>query len=309
MNTPSYGNLGDQAIAIAEIALLKEHAKEYAILELEDSWIKSTIKYWTRIINKRDIICITGGGYLGDLWMHEEEFVEQVLKKFPKNKVVIFPQTIYFRDESNVEKSKIAYQNHQGELIFFARDMNSFAFLQSQNFRITKLEYVPDMVLNYEYHTQQMRGDKVLLCFRDDVEQEVSQEIKDGIKEWISNNQLSYFETSTNIQGRVDTSNREQLVKEKLDEFASAKFVITDRLHAMIFAAITGTPCLAIDNVSKKVSGVYEWIKDLKYIIVRNRDSFSFEDLEILRKKANLRYQYSAKKIAKNYEKILEILK
>ena len=34
----------------------------------------------------------------------------------------------------------------------------------------------------------------------------------------------------------------------------------------MIFSAVTGTPCLAMDNINKKVSGVYEWIKTLDYI-------------------------------------------
>lgn len=50
--------------------------------------------------------------------------------------------------------------------------------------------------------------------------------------------------------------------------------VITDRLHGMIFAAITGTPCIAFDNISKKVSGVYKWIESLEYIKVVN----SFEE-------------------------------
>lgn len=45
-----------------------------------------------------------------------------------------------------------------------------------------------------------------------------------------------------------------------------AQLVITDRLHAMIFAAITETPCIAMDNKSKKVKGVYEWIRDLPYV-------------------------------------------
>ena len=35
----------------------------------------------------------------------------------------------------------------------------------------------------------------------------------------------------------------------------------------MIFAAITGTPCLAFDNSSGKVKGVFEWIKNINSII------------------------------------------
>ena len=38
----------------------------------------------------------------------------------------------------------------------------------------------------------------------------------------------------------------------------------------MILAAITGTPCIAMDNSSGKVKGVYSWIKYLNYITFAN---------------------------------------
>ena len=61
---------------------------------------------------------------------------------------------------------------------------------------------------------------------------------------------------------------KRNVVQEKLNQFASAKFVVTDRLHCMIFCTLVGTPCIAMDNSSKKVKGVYEkWLKDLDYIV------------------------------------------
>lgn len=48
---------------------------------------------------------------------------------------------------------------------------------------------------------------------------------------------------------------------------SSSKIVITDRLHAMLICAITGTPCIAFDNISKKVQGVCElWLEKFPYI-------------------------------------------
>ena len=52
----------------------------------------------------------------------------------------------------------------------------------------------------------------------------------------------------------------------KLDEFRKSKLVVTDRLHGMLFAAITGTPCIALGNSSGKVKGVYDWLTHLDYI-------------------------------------------
>ena len=54
--------------------------------------------------------------------------------------------------------------------------------------------------------------------------------------------------------------------------------MVTDTLHCMVSAAITGTPCIAFDNLSGKVQGVYQWIKNLPYIWICNEIS-EFEGL------------------------------
>ena len=59
---------------------------------------------------------------------------------------------------------------------------------------------------------------------------------------------------------------REEELKRKFNEFKSAKLIVTDRLHGMVFAAITGTNCIVINSKSPKMKGCYDWIKDLDYI-------------------------------------------
>lgn len=51
-----------------------------------------------------------------------------------------------------------------------------------------------------------------------------------------------------------------------LNEFRRASLVITDRMHGMIMAAITNTPCIVMESLDKKILGSYEWIKKLEYI-------------------------------------------
>ena len=46
----------------------------------------------------------------------------------------------------------------------------------------------------------------------------------------------------------------------------------------MIFAAITNTPCIAIGNISGKVKGVYEWIKNNSFV----KYAESIEEVESL---------------------------
>ncbi len=72
--------------------------------------------------------------------------------------------------------------------------------------------------------------------------------------------------TDTIVKKRIGKRNRKKTGKQKLLEFSCAKLVITDRIHGMLFAALTGTPCIALNNVSGKVSGAYEWIRHLDYI-------------------------------------------
>ena len=77
----------------------------------------------------------------------------------------------------------------------------------------------------------------------------------------------SVTEVETNIYPiEISMMQREKAVKNKLREISESRLLITDRLHAMIFAVLTNTPCLAFDNATHKVSGVYEWLKDLDYI-------------------------------------------
>ena len=77
-----------------------------------------------------------------------------------------------------------------------------------------------------------------------------------------------------------DDEEREQSVREKLEEFSQAELVITDRLHGMIFSAITSTPCIAMDNLSRKVSGGYEWLKYLEYIQMVEPETISMDSVK-----------------------------
>ena len=63
-----------------------------------------------------------------------------------------------------------------------------------------------------------------------------------------------------------NTNKRTQILDKFMGEIGGKELVITDRLHGMIFCAITGTPCVVINSKSPKVRGCYEWIKHLDYI-------------------------------------------
>ena len=86
------------------------------------------------------------------------------------------------------------------------------------------------------------------------------------LKAWLEQRGLSCFETDLFSDERITKVNRKECVRKKMQEFSDAELVITDRLHGMIFSALTGTPCVVFSNYNHKVKGTYEWIKYLPYI-------------------------------------------
>lgn len=127
---------------------------------------------------------------------------------------------------------------------------------------------IPDIVLyinDLEIRKKNHR-DGVLLCFRDDLEKVISGVEIMRVIDRLKQQGLTYGKTSTLAHNSVSKKHRNSELLKKWGEFSSAKLVITDRLHGMIFAVITGTPCLAIDNLSCKVSGVYNLMPKMKNV-------------------------------------------
>ena len=84
--------------------------------------------------------------------------------------------------------------------------------------------------------------------------------------------------------------------------------VITDRLHGMIIAALANTPCLAFDNLSKKVSGVNAWIKNLDYVKCVGKQDFSRELFEKLYNFDGTKIRYDKEMLSQYFQKIVEAI-
>ncbi len=279
LNTPAHGNLGDQAITLAELRYFSDNFS-LEVLEINSYEIDKYMDIWSHFVRKKDLIIINGGGYLGNLWLNEEIRCRKIISTFKSNKIVIFPQTIYYTDDEiglcELNNSKEIYQSHKN-ITLFLRDKNSYQFA-FDNFVIKKIYLVPDMVtyLNYSQLENKSRNG-ILFCLRKDKEKLIDDNIINEIIIFIEKKGFHYKCTDTVINENINTNNREYYVECKLNEFKEAELVITDRLHGMLFAAITGTPCIAFDNISKKVSGVYEWINYLNYIYIINYEKNTFK--------------------------------
>lgn len=269
IGSPLHGNIGDHAISIAERKFLFDHFSENAVVEIPGNYFKYLKKFLVQLIRKKDIILISGGGFLGNLWINEEAMVRQVILCFPQNSIYILPQTVYYSvndaGQKELAESKRIYSTHN-RLSMFLRERNSFEFARTNFGKLHYIGCVPDMVLYLDFSKPRLKRNNILFCFREDKERRLEHEDAVAIHTYFHSKGYQIVLTSTVLPKEIPFKHREEAFQTKLTEFKTSRLVITDRLHGMLFAAITATPCIALDNLSKKVRGVYEWISDLDYI-------------------------------------------
>ncbi len=280
LNAPIHGNLGDQAILSAEIKMLNDTLRDYKVIVVANILCVYCSGILKRLV-KDSPICIHGGGYLGDLWPKEDKVVRKLLREFKNNKIVFFPQTLCSKNvEKYFDEVRPIFELNDS-LIFFGRDKYTYDCL-SKNIK-NKVYYSPDIVL-YEDFSLYTKEDKIILCLRRDHERTMTEKeryrLLSAVKEY------NYVLSDTVINKRVSARNRKKELNKILKNIGSSKLLITDRLHGMIFAYLTKTPCLVFNSMSPKVLGVYKWLEKSNYIILHNnRKKIENEIKEILSRK------------------------
>ncbi|MCI6517097.1 MAG: polysaccharide pyruvyl transferase family protein [Lachnospiraceae bacterium] len=269
LDTPIHGNLGDQAISVAEMQFFSK--SNITVKEISSSKLHNKEKIYSKVIPTDKNIFVQGGGFLGILWPKEEERFRNILRCFKNHKIVVFPQTVTFDIETKegiqfLQESQYIYSQHK-DLTIFVREKKSYKFML-EYFPGVKCFLVPDIVTVLRNKVNVSYREGIIFCMRSDIEKKISDDAEALIKEFVCkkypNEEIEY--TDTVLTYRISSSKRELEVKKKLQQFANSKLVITDRLHGMIFAAITGTPCIAMNNCNGKIENVYEWIKANHYI-------------------------------------------
>lgn len=281
-----YQNLGDMAITYAHEKFLKDNFPEYKIVMIPSTATYSTLRWVKRIITPRDIVTIVGGGNMDSSYSSLENCRRFVIKNFRKNKIVSFPQTMNFADtvygNFRLKKTVNTYRCHKN-LHIFAREENSYLKMKDLFKDAKTVELTPDIVLYLNFVNEYKENRDGALCvFRNDIEKAQNFDVSE-VRETLSSVFKDVQETDTVNVSREDCKpdTYKDTVKSFLKMISGKKLVVTDRLHCMIFCAVTGTPCIAFDNSNKKISGVYKmWLGDLNYISVSedfNADSFKNE--------------------------------
>ncbi len=311
LNIPSHRNLGDHLISIAEQEFLKDYFPEREVILVTSADLYYSIRFALWDVCDSDVLCVTGGGFMGSLYDEENRFLK-IIKRYPNNKIVFFPQTIYYFQTDDGEKqirtASWIYQSHHS-LYVAARDQSTYDLLVNRLMPEAKERafLVPDMAL-YKHCPQEQMRNGVIWCLRDDAEVVDSNDsVVDNIKSCLSNLDLEQRYTDTYVSYSVAMQDETQEVNNKLKEISSAKLVITDRLHGMIMSIITDTPVIALNNVSGKVGQAYKvWFKDIPFVRFVESASEVPSAIEELLKNDN--YTFNFDKFKQLYQSLVDAI-
>lgn len=263
--TPEHGNLGDHAIAQAETQMLAKLDIPYIELTGRKIWYLYHAG-WLSVMNGRPIL-VNGGGNLGTLWFEVEEEIRKLILDNPRSPICILPNTFYYEGTSwgdeELQKSIPVYGKHPN-LRLYAREACSY---EAMSAIYPNVRLAPDMVLFLEETGVPRQRKGCLLCLRNDCERtRTAQEDAMILRQAAALFGEDVRYTDTCYDCDIPIANRGAALCGKFEEFRGASLVITDRLHGMLFCAITGTPCIVINSKSPKVKGCYDWINHLEYI-------------------------------------------
>ncbi len=279
-NTPEHDNIGDHMIALSMLEFLKKFFDDFHIIEVSDREYELYHNKIKEFINVTDIILISGGGFLGSLWLYNGECnVRSIVKEYPHNRIIVFPQTIFFEKNERGRKELSISQNiymNSSNLTLLTREYESYILAKKIMNSSDHVYLFPDFALFYEFRCLNIRETpkkKALVCLRNDKERILDEEMKSNVIEMLQKDNWEVEFTTMHAEHFFGKTDRKTVVDNKLRQIESANLVVTDTLHCMISSAVAGTPCIAFNNSTGKVHNVWKWLEELDYIKKCNKAS------------------------------------
>lgn len=277
--TVEHMNYGDIAINDAEYEFLAKVIPNYEIVAIPERMVAISISKVKRIINETDIVAFHGGGNMGDIWEQQEDLRREVFQTFKDFMIISFPQSTSFFDLNNYNfKQSVKVYGQLKNAYFFSRDQESFDFMKKHFPTNLHVYLIPDMVLSLTRYSEDDADGGILTLLRRDREKLTNNTLITLLQNISKTYNLTLSDTVGNYWKIITKKTISNVLNERLNEIGKAKIIITDRLHGMVFAVITGTPAIVFDNNNHKIKHLYEtWLKKINYIyFVRETDKVDF---------------------------------
>lgn len=293
LDVPNHSNIGDTLILEGELKYLKE-------LNQKCLYTSNIFTFDSAKIPKHAIILLHGGGNFGDVWSVNQKYRNQIIKDFPNNKIIIFPQTLHYNDEQNAINDSILYKTHPN-LIICARDKISFETAKKY-FTNNMIYMLPDMAFfnDFSEYISTKKAKKTLFLERMDKElgnvvllQKELKKLQENEKKIEVKDWPGFYKKGTLQQKAGDLYNFFEIMGSKILLKSPFKFLVNDahglrgkgykerrirkgikfinqydviystRLHGFILAVLLNKKIFIFDNSYGKNKNFYEtWLKD-----------------------------------------------
>jgi pyruvyl transferase EpsO len=226
-------------------------------------------------------IVLHGGGNFGDLYPIHQRFRESVVERYRTHKIVVMPQTLWFGSQAALEASARIFQRHP-DLTLFVRDRPSLA-LASGRFS-DRVVLMPDMAHQlWDEATGRLQPTRrgTLLLWRKDVEATAMPHLAVAAApiDWIDlipvwqRRVYGQIQRAHRYEGAIELPLgaqrawyvfHQRLIERMAGVFLQHDAVVTNRLHACIFAALLGRPVTFVDNSYGKLGNYFDaWLRDV----------------------------------------------
>jgi pyruvyl transferase EpsO len=228
-------------------------------------------------------LVLHGGGNFGDLYQFHQAFRERIIAAYPRQRIVMLPQTMHYESPARLRESALIFERHD-DLHVCLRDERSLKLFSSHFRNPTYL--MPDMAHflwgEFSRTIRASAAAHTLLFARNDIERSPlpTDDLDRPTNDW--SNLVPYSELVVfGIVKKLHVDYRRfgrhlplyriwrALVRDRLigrgDRLIDAHDeVITNRLHMGIFSLLKGRRVTLSDNSYGKLSGYYTtWLKDL----------------------------------------------
>lgn len=278
VDLPYHSNIGDILIWEGECCFLNS-------LPFKCIYSASMHTYKKQKLTNDTIILIHGGGNWGDVWRPSQDFHLKIIQEYPDNKIIVFPQTVHYDNQQNLEYDISIISRHKN-LTICTRDNVSFELLK-KTYLNTKVLLVPDMAFCISTHSllkYKMKSSDIDLYLKRGDKEEVYFNINNytnnfKVLDWPSMESKSF--TALLLRG-ISIAQRlkifptfwvdyyaQNVARIKMIE-VGVKFlskyntIYTTRLHGAILSVLMGKSFFLINNSYGKNKNYFQtWFYDL----------------------------------------------
>jgi exopolysaccharide biosynthesis predicted pyruvyltransferase EpsI len=277
---PSHENVGDSMIWAGETQYLKDSGHNVR-------YVSDRFRFNPTLLRKLHPdgpILLHGGGNFGDIWPAFQLHREEIVAEFPDRKIIQLPQTVYFTSQTAATRANKVLGQH-ADFTLLVRDHESLerARLQLPDVSVV---FCPDMAFGWKPNVAapKTKRERIIVLERRDIEasgglakslanllsandQVIDWGIRGMRKAWWSfvrlpavlAKRLPLLARSRILYVFIRMGyrlNLRQNLGAGLRAFSQSKFVVTDRLHAHILAALIGIDHVVVENNYGKIGPI-----------------------------------------------------